>query len=59
VIFPVFPDPVPVTFDAETELVMMPLWYWEQVAQYKIDIDALETYLNKLREAGANSAAGK
>lgn len=50
VIFPVFPPPDSVTFDDATELVSMPLWYWQKIAEYKIDIDGIETYINALRE---------
>jgi hypothetical protein len=28
----------------------MPLWYWQKIAEYKIDVDAIETYINQLRE---------
>jgi hypothetical protein len=27
----------------------MPLWYWQQVAEYKIDVDAARDYLTRLR----------
>jgi hypothetical protein len=53
VVFPVFPPPDSVTFDEETETVSMPLWYWEKVAEYKIDVDAVEDYINQLRKIGA------
>jgi hypothetical protein len=52
VVFPVFPPPDPVTLDAETETVSMPLWYWEKVAEYKIDVDAIEKYISELRKIG-------
>jgi hypothetical protein len=51
VVFPVFPPPDCVTLDRETETVSMPLWYWEKVAEYKIDVDAIEEYMSRLREA--------
>jgi len=51
VIFPVFPPPDCVTYDDETDLVSMPLWYWQKIAEYKIDVDAIRDYLNQLREA--------
>jgi hypothetical protein len=50
VTFPVFPPPDCVTFDEETGLVSMPLWYWLLVANYKIDVDAARDYLEKLRK---------
>jgi hypothetical protein len=50
VIFPVFPAPDPVTYSDETDTVSMPLWYWQKVAEYKIDIDAIENYINQLRK---------
>jgi hypothetical protein len=28
----------------------MPLWYWQKVAEYKINIDAVEAYLDRLKE---------
>jgi hypothetical protein len=27
----------------------MPLWYWQDIAEYKIDVDAIETYIKLLR----------
>jgi len=50
VIFPVFPPPDCVTFDPATELVSMPLWYWQKIAEYKIDVDAIENYIDRLKE---------
>lgn len=47
--FPLFPDPEPVVLDEATETVSMPLWYWQRIAEYKIDVDALEDYLYGLR----------
>jgi hypothetical protein len=49
VTFPVFPPPDCVALDPETELVSMPLWYWQEVAEYKIDVDAIEEYFIRLR----------
>jgi hypothetical protein len=49
IIFPVFPPPDSVTLDEETEIVSMPLWYWQEIAEYKIDVDAVETYIKLLR----------
>jgi hypothetical protein len=43
--FPIFPQPNCVTFDEESETVSMPLWYWEAIARYKIDVDAIRNYL--------------
>jgi hypothetical protein len=48
IIFPVFPPPDSVTLDEETETVSMPLWYWQKIAEYKIDVDAIERYLARL-----------
>jgi hypothetical protein len=33
----------------------MPLWYWQKIAEYKIDVDAVEEYLDKLRTATAQA----
>lgn len=49
--FPVFPAPDAVTMDEETESVSMPLWYWQEIAKYKIGVDAVEEYLKKTNEA--------
>jgi hypothetical protein len=38
-----------VEYDEETDTVSMPLWYWQKVAEYKIDVDAIEEYLTILR----------
>jgi hypothetical protein len=48
--FPIFPPPDCVAFDPATETVSMPLWYWQKIAEYKIDVDAAETYIILLRE---------
>ncbi len=50
VIFPVFPPPDSVTFDDVTGLVSMPLWYWQKIAEYKIDVDGIEIVFNELRK---------
>jgi hypothetical protein len=50
VTFPVFPPPDSVTLDEKTETVSMPLWYWQMIAEYKIDVDAIEEYLSRLRQ---------
>jgi hypothetical protein len=47
--FPVFPPPDCVEYDEATDTVSMPLWYWQQVAEYKIDVDAARDYLTLLR----------
>jgi hypothetical protein len=57
VLFPVFPLPDSVTYDEATDTVSMPLWYWQKIAEYKIDVDAIEAYINGLR--GINSGADK
>lgn len=49
--FPVFPPPDCVEYDEATDTVSMPLWYWRDIAEYKIDVDAIEEYLDKLRMA--------
>jgi hypothetical protein len=49
VIFPVFPPPDCVTYNDETDLVSMPLWYWQKIAEYKIDVDAIAEYIKQLR----------
>jgi hypothetical protein len=38
-----------VEYDEETDTVSMPLWYWQQIAEYKIDVDAARDYLTILR----------
>jgi len=52
VTFPVFPPPDCVTYDEKTDLVSMPLWYWQKIAEYKIDVDAINKYIKQLRELG-------
>jgi hypothetical protein len=49
--FPVFPPPDCVEYDEATDTVSMPLSYWRDIAEYKIDVDAIEEYLDKLRTA--------
>jgi hypothetical protein len=53
VTFPVFPPPDPVTMDEKTEIVSMPLWYWEKIGEYNVDVKAIEEYLNRMRAIGA------
>ena len=50
VAFPFFPDPEPVVFDDTTETVSMPLWYWQKIAEYKIEVDAIQSYFEKIRQ---------
>ena len=50
VTFPTFPPPDCVTFDEDTGLVSLPLWYWLLIANYKIDVDAIEQYIESLRK---------
>lgn len=47
IVFPQFPDPLPVEFNEEDGTVKMPLWYWEKIAEYKIEIDAIEKYFSE------------
>jgi hypothetical protein len=47
--FPVFPPPDCVEYDEATDTVSMPLWYWQDIAEYKIDVDAARDYLTLLR----------
>ena len=49
VAFPLFPDPEPVVFDDTTETVSMPLWYWQKIAEYKIEVDAIQSYFEKIQ----------
>ena len=50
VVFPLFPAPEAVTFDEKTETVSMPLWYWQKIAEYKIEVDAIEAYFDKINK---------
>jgi hypothetical protein len=36
-------------YDDETDLVSMPLDLWLDIAEYKIDVDSIETYIKLLR----------
>jgi hypothetical protein len=47
--FPVFPLPDCIEYDEATDTVSMPLWYWQDIAEYKIDVDAARDYLTLLR----------
>jgi hypothetical protein len=60
--FPVFPPPDCVEYNEATDTVTMPLWYWQKIAEYKIDVDAAHDYLRQLRTQAAlseTSAAAK
>jgi hypothetical protein len=50
VVFPVFPSVDSVTYDDETNLVSVPLELWLDIAEYKIDVDAIEAYIKGLRD---------
>jgi hypothetical protein len=50
VVFPLFPPPDCVEYDDATDTVSMPLWYWQKIAEYKIDVDAARDYLSRLKE---------
>jgi hypothetical protein len=39
-----------VVYDDETDLVSMPLWYWKKIAEYKIDVDAINKYFIALKK---------
>lgn len=50
--FPEFPSPYVdgvsvVTFDEETEIVTMPLWYWKAIVRYKVDVDTVEAVISQ------------
>jgi hypothetical protein len=49
--FPAFPPPDCVAYDEATDTVSMPLWYWQKIAEYKIDVDTARDYLAALRKA--------
>jgi hypothetical protein len=49
-LFPIFPSPDNVRYDEAADTVLMPLEYWQKIAEYKIGVDAIEEYINKLRE---------
>ena len=55
VAFPVFPSPDPVTMDDKTGIVSMPLWYWEKICDYNIDVKSIEEYLNRMRALEAET----
>jgi len=54
VVFPTFPPPDCVVYDEGTDTVSMPLWYWRKIAEYKIDVDAVAEYLDRLRAVKEN-----
>ena len=53
VTFPVYPDPDPVALDGDT--VYMPLWYYQKIAEYKADVDAIQKMFEELRKLNENS----
>lgn len=57
VTFPVFPPPDNVTFNEDSGLVSMPLWYWQKIAEYKIDVDAVQNYIEKLHSTSTSREA--
>jgi hypothetical protein len=59
VTFPIFPIPDSVTYDEETDTVSMPLWYWQKIAEYKIDVDTIEAYIKGLRNIDTNKEKRK
>lgn len=48
--FPIFPAPDGVVYDESSDTVTAPLDWYLAVAEYKIDVDAVEEYLRRLRE---------
>lgn len=48
--FPLFPSPESVILNDKKGIVEMPLWYWEKIAEYKIQVDAIEKYFYKLEK---------
>jgi hypothetical protein len=36
----------------------MPLWYWQKIAEYKIDVDAIREYFKQLRAISAEPERG-
>lgn len=50
VVFPSFPDPGCAKYDETTDEVAVPLWWWMDLAEYKIDVDAVEQYLGGLKK---------
>jgi hypothetical protein len=45
-------------YDEKTDLVSMPLWYWQKIAEYKIDVDAIAAHIKGLREIGGGDQNG-
>lgn len=54
VTFPTFPDPDPVSVDMTTGVVSMPLWFYEKIGEYKVNVDAIEKTFKELRELNEN-----
>lgn len=57
--FPIFPAPDGVTYDEESDTVTAPLDWYLRVAEYKIDVDAVEEYLRRLRKEIENAEVKK
>lgn len=57
--FPIFPSPDGVTYNEESDTVTAPLDWYLAVAEYKIDVDAVEEYLRRLREEIEKAEAKK
>lgn len=50
VVFPSFPNPDCAEYDEESDKVAVPLWWWVDLAEYKVDVDAVEQYLDALKK---------
>jgi hypothetical protein len=50
--FPVFPLPGCVEYDEVSDTVSMPLGYWQKIAGYKIDVDAVRDYFSSSGRRG-------
>ncbi len=48
--FPIFPEPNSVSLNEDEGTVEMPLWYWEKIAEYKFDVDAIEEYFERVKK---------
>ena len=55
VTFPTFPDPDPVSVDMTTGVVSMPLWFYEKIGEYKVNVDKIEAYMDELRKLNENT----
>lgn len=56
--WPAFPDPAPVTFEAETRLVSMPLSYWFSIVDYKIDVERVRALVEIMHPAKKGNVTG-